>query len=242
MKIFNKLLKIFGVIFFAYSVFATVYFNFNIGTICTFGISFLALIYGFNLFPFLYDKIILIPVIIGVCIFTFTSVFLFSYSHNNTVTYNEDALIVLGAGLIGDQVSKTLRLRLDSAIDYYEKNEDVIIIVSGGQGFDEKISEALAMQRYLLEHGIPEKNIIMEDKSTSTLENFTFSKNILDTYFSEEYSACFITNDFHIFRASRYAEKVGLNCTHYYAKTPLSTIPINYCREVLAVIKLILIG
>lgn len=237
MRILNNLLKTFGIIGLLYSIFAMFYFNFNIGVICTLGISLLAIIYGFHLIDFMYNKIILIPIIIVGTIFIFMCVFLFSYSHNNNVTYDEDALIVLGAGLIdGDKVSVSLKLRLDSAISYYNKNNNAIIVVSGGQGSDEKISEALAMKNYLLEHDIPSDSIIMEDKSTSTLENFTFSKNILDNILKPDYKVAFVTSDFHVFRANKYAKKVGLNPTHYYAKTPITTIPINYTREAIAVV------
>ncbi len=58
-------------------------------------------------------------------------------------------VIVLGAGLDGYNVGKTLKSRLDKAIEYYKLNEDANIIVSGGQGEDELISEAEAMYRYL---------------------------------------------------------------------------------------------
>ncbi len=45
--------------------------------------------------------------------------------------------------------------RLEAAIAYYERNPKVLLVVSGGQGPQEDISEALAMERYLIERGIP---------------------------------------------------------------------------------------
>ena len=56
------------------------------------------------------------------------------------------------------------------------------MIVSGGQGSDEAISEAEAMRRYLVEQGIRNEEIIMEDKSTNTEENLVFSMKKMDTY------------------------------------------------------------
>lgn len=191
--------------------------------------------YGFKLSPIIYKKIILIPVILGTLIFFAISTSLFIYSHNNNVTFEEDVVIVLGAGLKGENVSKTLQYRLDKAISYYGKNKDAVIVVSGGQGFDEVIPEAQAMQNYLLKNGIPIDSIIMESKSTSTYENFVFSKEILDNYFDRDYTSCFITNDFHIYRATNLNRKASLNSNHYYAKTPITAIPVCYTRETIAV-------
>ncbi|XZH18421.1 YdcF family protein (plasmid) [Clostridium perfringens] len=73
-----------------------------------------------------------------------------------------------------------IKKRLDKAIVWYEKfNKKPIFIVSGSQGKDEIVSEAWAMKKYLINNGINEKNIIMEDKSTTTLENLKYSKDIM---------------------------------------------------------------
>jgi uncharacterized SAM-binding protein YcdF (DUF218 family) len=67
-----------------------------------------------------------------------------------------------------------------------------VLIVSGGQGRQENIAEALAMGRYLTEKGVPAEQIFKEEKSTSTYENFLFSKDILEQKFPQGYSAVFI--------------------------------------------------
>ena len=54
---------------------------------------------------------------------------------------NIDTMIVLGAKVNGTEVSNTLKLRLDKAIEYYNKHKSVNIIVSGGQGNYENINE-----------------------------------------------------------------------------------------------------
>jgi uncharacterized SAM-binding protein YcdF (DUF218 family) len=83
---------------------------------------------------------------------------------------NIDTMIVLGAKLDGSKVSNTLKLRLDKAIEYYNKHKDINIIVSGGKTNNSDISEALAMENYLIANGVNKDNIIKEDKATSTLE------------------------------------------------------------------------
>lgn len=84
---------------------------------------------------------------------------------------NPDAVIVLGCKVNGNTPSRMLKRRLDSAVIYLNENEDVVCIVSGGKGEDEKISEAQAMKEYLVDKGIDEGRILTEDKSVNTLEN-----------------------------------------------------------------------
>ena len=161
----------------------------------------------------------------------FSSVLLI-YGRNDDVRFEEDAIIVLGAGIHGERVSLTLRERLDTAIACYEKNPNAVIVVSGGQGPQEDISEALAMERYLIEHGVPKESIIKEDRSTSTKENFLFSKVLLDERFGNEYSAVFITSDFHIFRAEQIAKSAGYdNITHMHSDTVWYLIVPSCLRE-----------
>ena len=78
----------------------------------------------------------------------------------------------------------------------------------------------------------------MEDRSTSTYENFKYSKNILDSIFKGNYSCVFVTNSFHLYRASKIGEIVGLDVLKLRAKTSPYSLIDNYFREVLAVIKL----
>ncbi len=155
-----------------------------------------------------------------------------AYGSNDNVTYSEDVIIVLGKGLDGDRVLPDLANRLDKAVEYYEKNPDAIIVVSGGKGSDEKISEAIAMERYLLSENIPAERIIKEDKSTSTHENFMFSNRIIEERLGENYTAAFVTNKFHIFRAEKYAQEAGVNANHLGADTQWHSIPANYMREI----------
>lgn len=110
-------------------------------------------------------------------------------------------VLVLGAGLNGEEVGSVLKSRLDEAIKYYEQNKDTHIIVSGGQGEDEVISEALAMEHYLVSQGVELNQIIKEDKSTTTLENVKFTKEILKARNDEDKKVLIVTNDFHLPRA-----------------------------------------
>ncbi|MDO4475328.1 MAG: YdcF family protein [Lachnospiraceae bacterium] len=116
-------------------------------------------------------------------------------------------VVVLGAQVKGTAPSRSLRKRLDTAADYARKNPETILILSGGKGEDEQISEALCMQQYLTrECGLEEGRLVMEDRSTSTLENLVFS---------DELTGCktartgVLSNNYHVFRATAIARKLG---------------------------------
>ncbi len=178
---------------------------------------------------------------LGLFFFVFTFIICTAIVYKNSVKeppLNANAVIVLGAGLRGEQVSLSLAHRLDAAKNYYLQNKDVIIIVSGGQGKNELVTEASAMKKYLVSAGVPKEVIIEEDKSSRTLENFRFSKVILDDIFkSENYSIVYTTNGFHIFRAGMIAKQEGLNAYGLNAESVSFLAPTQYLREYFSILK-----
>ena len=169
--------------------------------------------------------------------------FIAVYGVYDTISYDEDAVIVLGAGIHGDKVSMPLKMRLDKAIEYHKKNPDALIVVSGGQGFQETVTEAYAMEKYLINNGVNKSRIIKEEKSTSTGENMAFSKAILDEAFKKDYSVVVITNNFHILRATSIAKNTGFkSVTHMHAGLQWYNLLPCYLRESLAVLKMFVLG
>ncbi|MDL2237907.1 YdcF family protein [Christensenellaceae bacterium OttesenSCG-928-K19] len=155
---------------------------------------------------------------------------------NTTPQPGAQAVIVLGAGIKGDQVSWTLQNRLDKAAGYYEQNPNALIVLSGGYGKGKNISEAQAMEKYMLGIGIPASAMIKEERSTSTNENFRFSKELLDERFGNSYHTVYVTNDFHILRAGINAKDEGLTAEGLSAPTPIYIAFNNYLRESLALL------
>ncbi|MBR0206837.1 MAG: YdcF family protein [Clostridia bacterium] len=121
-----------------------------------------------------------------------------------------DALIVLGAAVHGDRVTWVLSNRLDTAYDYAAAHPNTTLVVSGGQGDGESVTEASAMAGYLVRRGIDQSRILLEDKATSTAENFAFSKAIIDEQLGKDASIGFVTTRFHVYRAGRVALKGGI--------------------------------
>lgn len=115
--------------------------------------------------------------------------------------------IVLGAKVHASGLpSKSLKYRLDAAYDYAEKYPDVQLILSGGQGQDEPMTEAEAMRNYLVNKGFDENRLILENQSTSTYENIKFSMTKIPL---TEKKITIISNDFHLARAKMIAENLG---------------------------------
>ncbi|RXI98683.1 YdcF family protein [Anaerobacillus alkaliphilus] len=145
-----------------------------------------------------------------------------------------DHVMVLGAKLNGDVMSLSLYYRMLTALTYLQENDGAKVIVSGGQGEGEWISEAEAMARYLVEQGIAQERIILEDVSTNTFENFTFSREILGEEVKE---IVVVTNDFHLFRSTIIAKRLGFEPYPLAAETPWVVKGKLWTREYLAIIK-----
>ncbi len=147
-----------------------------------------------------------------------------------------DYMIVLGAGLLGDRVSLTLRYRLDVAYEYMVAHPDVVAVLSGGQGPGENRTEASAMEGYLLEKGISKDRLIKEDRSTSTRENIAYSYEIFEGLGHTEPSVLIVSSRFHLFRAIRIAKEAGHQVDAIGARTLQYLIPNYYFREMFAVV------
>lgn len=222
-------------------------FKFTIGSISLIVISILSwMIYYFNSYRSKRNNKVLNMVwyMTVSIIVTFVSVFLVLVGlictelKSQVKDYRDiDYAIILGAGLKGDKVSNKLKIRLDTAIEEI-KYKNIPIIVSGGQGKDEEISESQAMYNYLVTNGIDKKRIVQENKSTSTWENISFSNNIMN---KENLTILIFTSDYHMYRSKMLGRRVGWNVLGYSCSNSF-TVRLNYMiREVGALAKDILI-
>lgn len=146
-----------------------------------------------------------------------------------------DYVIVLGAQVRPEGPSKTLKLRLDKAAEYALQNPETILILSGGQGEGEPEPEARAMERYLLAQGVPQEQMILEDRSTSTLENLAYSRPLMK---KQSAKVGILTSNFHMYRARKIAEKQGLEEVRSIAAESDRLLFFHFCfRDALAILK-----
>ena len=148
---------------------------------------------------------------------------------------NCDYIIVLGCQIRGDHITRSLKNRLNVAVDYATDNPDTTIIVSGGKGKGENTTEAYAMYNYLVSKGIDSSRIIQEDKSTDTSENMKYSVKYMD---NKDALAGIVTNNFHVARSRLLARHAGLNNTCGIPAESDHVLFINYMvREAIGIVK-----
>ncbi|MBS8264313.1 YdcF family protein [Mesobacillus boroniphilus] len=158
---------------------------------------------------------------------------------NMDVPQKADYMIILGARVKGTVPSLALQYRIDHAAKYLKENPDTIAIASGGKGPGEDISEAECIKRELMQYGIEESRIFLEDKSTDTYENIRFSKDLIP---EKAENGLVVTNDFHIFRAKMIADNEELMIYGLPAKTPIQAVIKSYTREYMALSKYFMIN
>ncbi len=149
---------------------------------------------------------------------------------------DKDFIIILGCGIRKDgSPSPLLRGRVDRALRFAEKQKaltgkEPIFVPSGGQGPDEPISEAASMKRYLLEQGVPEERILVEDRSADTFENMKFSKALIQAV-KPDGKVAFSTTNYHVFRGGLKARRVKMRAVGMGAKTKWYFWPNAAVRE-----------
>lgn len=152
----------------------------------------------------------------GYVSFLFVSYALYGFLYGRLTTWRRaDFVIVLGSGLLdGGRVPPLLASRLERGRKVYarlarRRRADPFLIVSGGKGDNEQISEARAMAGYLIERGFPADRLILEDQSGSTEENIEFSRAIMER--TRPGARCVIvTSGYHALRAGIIASGLGV--------------------------------
>lgn len=215
----------------SYAGFNSTFLNFWIIAAIIFAV--LSLIFYFKT-PKIIRLIIFVSIMFSFIFFLIVESLIYSYM---TKEAEESAsyIIVLGAQIRGERVTKSLAKRLDEAVGYLDENPNCMVIVSGGQGQGENITEAEAMKRYLINKNIDKSRIIKEDKSTSTKENLIFSYEMIE---DKEKSIGVVTNNFHVYRAVKLAKKIGIKNVSGLAADADNKLLLNYMvREFFAIIK-----
>ncbi|MFC5448241.1 YdcF family protein [Paenibacillus aestuarii] len=148
-----------------------------------------------------------------------------------------DVGIVLGASLRNDIPSPGLQERLDLALQLYKQGKFKTLIVSGGLDHNgSKLTEAEGMRNYLMQNGVPQQQILLEPRATSTYENLLFSKQIMDK--RGLVSSIIVTHQFHSSRSLDIAKTVGLQAPLVSSTaSEVLFMPYHEARETLAYMK-----
>ncbi|MCH5189200.1 MAG: YdcF family protein [Oscillospiraceae bacterium] len=137
--------------------------------------------------------------------------------YNATKKYDDDCeyLMILGSVILGeDTPSDQLIERMNRAVVYLKSHLSTKAVCCGGCfRKEQKVSEAQIIKNYLMNNGIEEERILLEDKSTTTYENFEFALKIIaedSTKSTENTKIAYLTSDYHIFRSGIIAKQSGI--------------------------------
>lgn len=183
---------------------------------------------------------ILIYVIIAI---TFFTVVTFVIIHVKTQSYiwkdasevpSTKVAMVLGASTLKDgTLSQVLKHRVDTAIELYKK-EKVESILMTGDNSTEDYNEVNPVHIYLLDKGIPDKDIFLDHAGFDTYSSMYRARDI---FLAD--SITVVTQSFHLPRSIFIARALGLNAYGMSSdKSEYKTR--NYVREVFADVKAML--
>lgn len=186
-----------------------------------------------KIYNFIMDtRLLRFGLIFGIVILILVEGFIFYSGVKTSLEEDSDYIIILGASVKGETPSLTLRRRIEKASEYLSLHPETKAILSGGQGPGENITEAEAMRRFLVNDGISEDRLLLEDRSTSTMENIKYSYELIEEYENEEdASVIIISSRFHLLRAQLIAKKQGYSVKAIGSSTLAFLVPNYYLRE-----------
>lgn len=184
-------------------------------------------------------KVLLALVLAGLLCFSATFGVVMSGAHDD-VEGTPAVMVVLGCQVKPWGPSVLLQDRLNTAWDYWQEHPETRIVVTGGQGPDEPSTEARAMADSLMEKGVPEEQILLEEESQNTVQNLRCTARLLEEQgYDIRDGVVIVSNGFHLTRARMLAGRVGYENVSTLA-APSSHLPSRlkmYIREPLALWK-----
>lgn len=144
-----------------------------------------------------------------------------------------DAIVVLGAAQYNGRPSPVLRARLDHAIELYREGYAPMILVTGGVGRGDTTSEALAGQRYLVAHEVPQEAVVVQPVGRSTRTSMTAVGEWLGERGLRR--VLLVSDPFHMFRLRLEARRTRLEAyTSPTESSPISANPVVELRYLFA--------
>lgn len=186
-------------------------------------------------------RVVLYAAAAGVLVCLFLGFVILRFS-SAAAPVKSDCIIILGCKVKGSELSPFLIARTDEGLRLYNEGYGEYIIVSGGRGPGEDITEAQAMKDYLVGKGVEPSRIIIEDKSTSTYTNIKYSSEVMKQRGMK--SAVIVSNKYHLRRASLMAKSEGIegSCSGVFVSDYKTHEITGFLREILALGKYYILG
>jgi uncharacterized SAM-binding protein YcdF (DUF218 family) len=142
-----------------------------------------------------------------------------------------DAIVVLGAAQYAGRPSPVLKARLDHALKLFKKGLARRLVLTGGRGVGDTISEAAVGRRYAIRAGIADSVILMENEGRTTEASVAAVAYIMEK--AELERAILVSDPFHMLRLQILSKRYGVESV----TSPTRTSPISANRlEALAYI------
>lgn len=142
-----------------------------------------------------------------------------------------DAIVVLGAAQYAGRPSPVLKARLDHALELFKKGMGKRLVLTGGRGVGDTISEAAVGRRYAMKAGVADSAILLENEGRTTNASFAAVAEIMQKRNLER--AILVSDPFHMLRLQILARRYGVESF----TSPTRTSPISANRlEALAYI------
>ena len=134
-----------------------------------------------------------------------------------------DAIVVMGAAQYDGRPSAQLAARLDHVAELWPQGFAPIVVVTGGNQAGDRFTEAEASATYLVERGVPEASIVLEDRGTTSFESLERVAHLLaESTGSSDTSVLVVTDPYHSLRSRLIADEVGM--TAYVSPTTTSVV------------------
>jgi len=131
------------------------------------------------------------------------------------------AIVVLGAAQYDGKPSPVLRARLDHAVELYRRGIAGTLIMTGGTGPGDTVSEAVVGKRYVVRQGVPAAAVITEERGMTSLQSMRAVAGIMHREGID--SAVLVSDPFHMLRLRLLALRVGIEAR----SSPTRTSPIS---------------
>ena len=152
-------------------------------------------------------KIILLVIVSFGIVFISLVCFIYGYSFKDEAQ-KADAIVVLGASQWSGEPSPVFKARLDHAYDLYTEEYAPVIILTGGVGDKEKLSEAFVGKNYLIGKGINKQVLFLEEEGRTSLQSL---KNISATLGEYKIDSIILVSDgFHMMRLKKMADDLKI--------------------------------
>jgi uncharacterized SAM-binding protein YcdF (DUF218 family) len=142
------------------------------------------------------------------------------YAGARPVLRPADAIVVLGAAQYNGRPSPVFKARLDHGITLYRQGYAPRLILTGGVGQRDTLSEGEVGRRYALDKGIPETAMLVEREGATSAASMTAAALLMREH--NLTTALIVSDSYHMLRLELLARRLGIRA--YRAPAPAAPI------------------